>query len=60
MAVAMIVLIPIGILAKEVVGRTRPIIPEDDFLIAPDEHYAFPSGHAHLVAAGAAVMLVLF
>ena len=60
MAIAMIVLIPIGILAKETVGRARPIIPEDGFLIAPDEHYAFPSGHAQIVSAGAAAMLLLF
>jgi len=60
MAMAMLVLVPIGPLAKELVGRARPIIPEGTFLIAPDKEFAFPSGHALIVSAGAAVMLALY
>ncbi len=60
MAITMIVLIPIGTIAKETIGRPRPIIPEKDFLIAADTEFSFPSGHAVIVSAGAATVLVLF
>jgi len=60
MAMAMLILFPIVSIAKELVGRARPIIPEDTFLIAPDKKFAFPSGHATIVSAGAAVMLALY
>lgn len=59
-AVSMLVLIPVGVLAKDTVARPRPVIPHADFLIAPDREYAFPSGHALLVSAGAAGALLLF
>jgi undecaprenyl-diphosphatase len=60
MAIVMIVLIPIGAIAKEAVGRPRPIIPQSDFLIAADSEFAFPSGHALITSAGSAVLLALF
>ena len=59
MFISMIVLIPIGIITKEIIERPRPAIPESDFLIAADSEYAFPSGHALIVSAGATVALVL-
>ena len=60
MAIAMILLIPIGTLAKEAIGRPRPMVPDKDFLIAADSDFSFPSGHAVIVSAGAATVLVLF
>lgn len=60
MAIAMIVLIPIGVIAKEAIGRQRPMIPDNDFLTAADSEFSFPSGHSLIVSAGAAVMLALF
>ena len=60
MAIAIIALIPIGVIAKEAIGRPRPIIPENDFLTAADSEFSFPSGHALIVSAGAAAMLALF
>jgi undecaprenyl-diphosphatase len=60
MGLAMLVLIPIVNAAKEIVARPRPIIPQTDFLIAADSEYAFPSGHATIVSAGAVVVLTLF
>jgi membrane-associated phospholipid phosphatase len=59
MSISMIVLIPIGMITKEIIERPRPIIPETDFLIAADHEYAFPSGHALIVSSGAAVALAL-
>jgi undecaprenyl-diphosphatase len=60
MAMAMIVVILIGPVAKEIIGRPRPTTLDNSFLVAPDKEFAFPSGHALLVSAGAAVMLALF
>lgn len=60
MGLAMVVLIPIGTAAKDLVGRPRPIIPPDHFLIAADTDFSYPSGHAMIVSAGSAVMLALF
>lgn len=60
MAISMLVLIPIGSIAKDVVARERPVVPQSDFLIASDKESSFPSGHATIVSAGAAVALALF
>lgn len=60
MLLAMIILIPATIAAKEAVGRVRPEIPSGDLLLTPDAEYSFPSGHAVLVSAGAALALALF
>lgn len=60
MALAMLVIVPIGTAAKDIVARPRPVIPRADFLVAADREYAFPSGHAMIVSAGAATVLALF
>lgn len=60
MAIVMLVLIPLGVFSKGVIGRPRPIIPDEDFLISPDKELAFPSGHAIIVSAGSATLLALF
>jgi undecaprenyl-diphosphatase len=59
-AISMLVLIPLGELAKDIVTRPRPVIPQSDFLIPADKDYAFPSGHAVIVSAGATGALLLF
>jgi undecaprenyl-diphosphatase len=59
-ALSMLLLIPLGVLAKDLVARPRPSIPKSDFLIPSDSEYAYPSGHAMIVSAGAAVALVMF
>jgi len=61
MALAMIVLIPIGMLSKEIVARPRPFIPDTEVILAADSQYAYPSGHSLIVVAGATVSVaVLF
>ena len=59
-AISMLVLIPMGELAKDMVARPRPAIPQVDFLIPADKEFSFPSGHALIVSAGATVALILF
>jgi undecaprenyl-diphosphatase len=60
LVLAFIVLIPIGFVAKEIVQRPHPTIPESNFLLAQDSEYSYPSGHATIVSAGAAIALSLF
>lgn len=57
--IIMVVIISIGIIAKQITERTRPVIPESDFLITADHEYSFPSGHALMVFAGAAICSAL-
>ena len=58
-AISMLVLIPVGELASNIVARARPVIPKSDFLIAADKAYAFPSGHALIVLAGASAIFAM-
>lgn len=58
--ISMLVLIPLGIIAKDVVSRPRPVGPKSDLLVATDKDSGFPSGEALIVSAGSAVTLALF
>lgn len=58
--ISMLVLIPLGIIAKDVVSRSRPVGPKSDLLVATDKDFGFPSGEALIVSAGSAVTLALF
>jgi undecaprenyl-diphosphatase len=60
MAISMTILIPLGVIAKDIIQRQRPFIPEEDFILPTDKEYAFPSGHALIVSSGVAVSLALF
>ena len=60
LSIVLLTLIPIGIVAKEIIERPRPLIPETGFLIPADSKFSFPSGHALIVSAGAATVLSLF
>ncbi|MBV9177165.1 MAG: phosphatase PAP2 family protein [Nitrososphaeraceae archaeon] len=58
--ISMLILVPLRLLAKNILARSRPSISKSDFLIAADSEYTFPSGHALILSAGAAVSLALF
>ncbi len=60
MTISILVLVPLGIITKDIFLRPRPAIPKSDFLIATDTDYSFPSGHAIIVSAGQSVALALF
>jgi membrane-associated phospholipid phosphatase len=53
-------LVVMGILEVITTFYLRPVIPQSDFLIPADKDYAFPSGHAVIVSAGATGALMLF
>ncbi len=58
--VSLIILVPIGLISKEIIERPRPIVSQTGFLIPTDSEYSFPSGHALVVSSGAAIALILF
>ena len=60
MTISFLVLIPLTVIAKQSIGRDRPVVPPEAFLLAADTHKAFPSGHATIVAAGAGIAVALF
>ena len=60
MAITMLILIPVGAIAKETIGRLRPSMQEAELLKTPDTGYSFPSGHAVITSSGAALMLALY
>ena len=60
MGITMLILIPIGTIAKETIGRLRPAMQEAELLMAPGTGYSFPSGHAVITSSGAALMLALY
>lgn len=60
MALTIIIIFSVGVVTKEIVARPRPIVPSSDFLLATDSEFSFPSGHALVVSAGAAIALTLF
>lgn len=56
---SILVLIPIGIITKEIIQRPRPSISDLNSLLLSSNGYSFPSGHALMVSAGAAIALLL-
>ncbi|HYO06070.1 MAG TPA: phosphatase PAP2 family protein [Phototrophicaceae bacterium] len=60
LSIVLLTLVPIGMAAKEIVERPRPLIPETGFLIPADSKFSFPSGHALIVSAAASTVLSLF
>ena len=47
-------------LAKQIIERPRPPIPESGFLISADSEFAFPSGIALMVAGGSVIIIAFF
>lgn len=56
---SILVLIPLGAITKEVIRRLRPVISEPNFLLLASPGYSYPSGHALIVSAGAAIVLII-
>ena len=59
MAICMIILIPLGILAKEIVQRPRPSIPKEDMILSADA-VCFSFRPAIIVSANGPVAIALF
>jgi len=61
LTIAFLILIPLGTVLKTEIDRSRPIpVPSGNLLTQPDSDPSFPSGHATIVSAGAAVLLLRF
>jgi undecaprenyl-diphosphatase len=59
-SIVMIALIPISIVAKDLIARDRPTHASFQYLLQTDNEYSFPSGHATIVTGGAATIFALF
>lgn len=61
LAITFLILIPLGTILKSEINRVRPVpVNENDLLIKNETDPSFPSGHATIVSAGAAILLLRF
>lgn len=58
LTIAFLILIPLGTMLKSEIDRARP--SSENMLMSPDTKPSFPSGHALIVSAGAAILLLRF
>lgn len=58
LTIAFLILIPLGTVLKNEIDRTRP--SSENLLVRSESDPSFPSGHAVIVSAGAAVLLLRF
>lgn len=58
LTIAFLILIPLGTMLKTEIDRTRPY--SENLLVPPDTKPSFPSGHATIVSAGAAILFLRF
>lgn len=59
LTITFLILIPLGTVLKTEIDRPRPVpVSNDNLLTQPDTKPSFPSGHATIVSAGAAVLLL--
>lgn len=58
LTISFLILIPLGIILKNEIDRTRP--SSESLLVYNDTDHSFPSGHATIVSAGAAVLFLRF
>jgi membrane-associated phospholipid phosphatase len=58
LTIAFLILIPLGTILKSEIDRTRP--SSDNMMTNPDTSPSFPSGHATIVSAGAAILFLRF
>jgi membrane-associated phospholipid phosphatase len=58
LTIAFLILIPLGTVLKNEIDRTRP--SSENLLVRSESDPSFPSGHAVIVSAGAAILLLRF
>ncbi|MGC1426014.1 MAG: phosphatase PAP2 family protein [Nitrosotalea sp.] len=58
LTIAFLILIPLGTVLKNEIDRSRP--STENLLVNSDHDSSFPSGHAVIVSAGAAILLLRF
>ena len=58
--ISFLIIMPLNTLFKYFFERPRPSIEVQELGILPKNDFAYPSGHASIVSAGAAILLILF
>lgn len=59
LTIAFLIIIPLGTILKTEIDRPRPV-PSENLLVPNETDASFPSGHAVIVSAGAAILLLRF
>ena len=60
MIISFLIIMPLNTLFKYLFERPRPSIQVQELDILPKNDFGYPSGHASIVSAGAAILLILF
>ena len=61
LTITFLILIPLGTVLKYEIDRQRPVpVSSENLLVPSDTDPSFPSGHATIVAGGAAILLLRF
>lgn len=60
MIISFLIIMPLNILFKYFFERPRPSIEVQELDILPKNDFGYPSGHASIVSAGAAILLILY
>jgi len=61
LTITFLILIPLGTVLKSEIDRQRPVpVSSENLLVPSDTDPSFPSGHATIVAGGAAILLLRF
>ena len=58
--ISFLIVMPLNTLFKYFFERPRPSVEVQELGILPKNDFAYPSGHASIVSAGAAILLILF
>jgi membrane-associated phospholipid phosphatase len=58
--ISFLIIMPLNTLFKNFFERPRPVVERQEIHVAQKTDYAYPSGHASIVSAGALILLVLF
>jgi len=58
--ISFLIIMPLNTLFKYFFERPRPSVEVQELGILPKNDFAYPSGHASIVSAGAAILLILF
>lgn len=58
--ISFLIIIPLNIVFKNFFERNRPPVEKQEIYVPEKTDFAYPSGHASIVAAGAVILIILY
>ena len=58
--ISFLIIMPLNTLFKNFFERPRPVVERQEIHVVQKTDFAYPSGHAFIVSAGALILIVLF